>query len=128
MKNPRSANKIDHHIATRLRAARLESGLSQEDVSARIGVSFQQIQKYENGTNRISASRLFEMTQLYGKPLDWFFTGAPEANGKKKPIEDIGAKLIASAHGIDIAHHYLAIPGHASRQLVVDIAKALSRQ
>jgi transcriptional regulator with XRE-family HTH domain len=122
--NPRTPTKVDRHIATRLRAARLEAGFSQEEVSAEGGVSFQQIQKYENGTNRISASRLFALAELYHKPLDYFFAGV--ATNGKKPSEDIGAKLLATPHGIDIAKHYLALPGMPARQLVIDIAKALS--
>lgn len=122
----RKATNIDRHVATRLRAARLQAKLSQEEAGEKLGVTFQQIQKYENGHNRISASTLYHLAALYGVELAWFFDGAEKTNGKKI-AEDIGAKLLATPHGIDIAMHYLALPGLPARQLVVDLAKALSR-
>lgn len=69
----KKATSIDLQVARHLRAARLERGISQEQAAETVGVSFQQIQKYEKGTNRISAGKLFELSELYGKPIQWFF-------------------------------------------------------
>ena len=120
------SNDIDGHVSTRLRAARLQGGFSQEDVSREIGVTFQQIQKYENGLNRISAGKLYQIAKLYQVEIGFFFEGIERINGKKL-TEDIPAKLLACPHGIDLARSYLALSGHASRQLVIDIAQALAR-
>jgi transcriptional regulator with XRE-family HTH domain len=66
-------SEIDRHISSRLRIARHESGGSQVSSAETLGITFQQIQKYESGKNRISAGRLFELAELYGKPIEWFF-------------------------------------------------------
>jgi transcriptional regulator with XRE-family HTH domain len=66
-------SKIDAYVSTRLRVARLESGETQMSAAEALGISFQQVQKYERGSNRIAAGRLFELARLYGKPIDWFF-------------------------------------------------------
>jgi transcriptional regulator with XRE-family HTH domain len=66
---------IDVHIAKKLRQFRLESGISQDELGELIGVTFQQIQKYEKAKNRIAACRLFEISQLLKKPMSSFFDG-----------------------------------------------------
>jgi transcriptional regulator with XRE-family HTH domain len=65
--------KFDLHIAKRLRSARIERGISQQSAAETIGVSFQQLQKYENGANRITASKLFQLATMYEVPIQWFF-------------------------------------------------------
>ena len=66
---------VDIHIASKLRELRLVSGLSQEKLGELVGVTFQQIQKYEKAKNRICASRLFEFSQILERPMDAFFEG-----------------------------------------------------
>jgi transcriptional regulator with XRE-family HTH domain len=73
MQSKRAVSKIDAHISARLRVARMESGVTQQCSAEALGITFQQIQKYESGKNRISAGRLFELAKLYRKPIDWFF-------------------------------------------------------
>jgi transcriptional regulator with XRE-family HTH domain len=68
---------VDRHIGAKVRAARLETGQSQTQVAQALGVAFQQIQKYESGTNRISASTLYELSRLLHKPVQFFFDGLP---------------------------------------------------
>lgn len=75
-KSSRKPNVVDVHIAKRVREARARSGLSQTEAGAKLGVSFQQLQKYENGSNRISVGSLFMLSRLYGVPVTWFFQGA----------------------------------------------------
>lgn len=67
------ANSIDEHVGQRLRQRRTIAGISQEKLADMVGVTFQQIQKYENGANRISASRLFQFSTLLEVPVDFFF-------------------------------------------------------
>lgn len=74
-RGPRSARDIDIHLGRCLRAARRAQGKSQIEVAFALGVTFQQIQKYEKGTNRISATRLFEMAHLLHVPITYFFDG-----------------------------------------------------
>ena len=70
---PRSPDRIDAVVGARIVALRAQAGLSQAQVAARIGVSFQQVQKYESGTNRVSASRLYQLATMFGAPIDSFF-------------------------------------------------------
>lgn len=72
-KKPRSTTEIDALIGTRIRLARQLVGLSQTELGDRLNVSFQQIQKYENGSNRVAAPRLYEMGKILGKPVTYFF-------------------------------------------------------
>jgi transcriptional regulator with XRE-family HTH domain len=69
----RQPSVIDREIAKRLRLARIAAGLSQENAASHVGVTFQQVQKYENGTNRVSAGSLALLAQAYGRPVAWFF-------------------------------------------------------
>lgn len=75
---------IDIQVAKRLRAARIQSGFSQEHAAETLGVTFQQIQKYEKGTNRITAAKLFQLARLYEKPIQWFFEDLDGPNKRSK--------------------------------------------
>ena len=67
------SKKTDVYIGSQIRAARLERGVSQTELGVVVGISFQQVQKYEKGSNRISAGALFELAEFLDKPLQWFF-------------------------------------------------------
>lgn len=64
---------LDRHVAKRLKAARLQRGISQETAAKELGLSFQQVQKYENGSSRITAAKLYFLCNLYDVPIEWFF-------------------------------------------------------
>jgi transcriptional regulator with XRE-family HTH domain len=76
-RNPRAATAIDAYIAAQIRAHRIALGLSQADLARTLSVSFQQIQKYESGTNRVSASRLFDICKALKVPLASMFERDP---------------------------------------------------
>jgi transcriptional regulator with XRE-family HTH domain len=71
----RQASAIDRHVSNRFRKARKAAGLTQEYVAHKLDISFQQIQKYEKGGNRISAGRLYQISELVGLPIGYFFEG-----------------------------------------------------
>jgi transcriptional regulator with XRE-family HTH domain len=73
--NVRNATPVDSHVGQRVRARRLELDLSQTGLAEACGITFQQIQKYENGANRVSASRLWQFAAVLGTPIDYFFQG-----------------------------------------------------
>ncbi len=77
------------HVGGRVKAGRTLIGMSQEELEKHIGVTFQQIQKYENGMNRISASKLWVISLVLGRPISWFFEGIGE---RKRKGDDILAK------------------------------------
>jgi transcriptional regulator with XRE-family HTH domain len=84
----RSANDIDEHVGARLRKRRMARGLSQGALAAILGVSFQQLHKYETGENRISVSRLYQLCLVLDVPLDWFFEGlVATSEAGKRPSE-----------------------------------------
>jgi DNA-binding XRE family transcriptional regulator len=74
-KSAKRANSFDHHISARAAAKRKELGFSQGDVAKAVGITFQQVQKYEKATNRISAGRLWQMAKFFKVPIDYFFDG-----------------------------------------------------
>jgi transcriptional regulator with XRE-family HTH domain len=79
---PKSQHPIDKHVGSRVRMRRMMLGLSQEKLGDALALTFQQVQKYEKGTNRISASRLQHLTQILAVPIAFFFEGVPTVPGK----------------------------------------------
>lgn len=77
-RNSRSTRAIDKCIGARIRLAREKAGMSQAELGARLDVAFQQIQKYEAGTNRVAASRLRDIALVFGKSFQWFFADPEE--------------------------------------------------
>ena len=86
----RRPSSIDRHVGARLRAARLESGKSQTEVADAIGITFQQVQKYEKGTNRISAGTLHELSRLFDRPVQFFFDGQGNVVPGRRGSKDVG--------------------------------------
>lgn len=80
-------NPVDLFVGNRLRQARTLRGLTQEQLGARVGIAFQQVQKYERGSNRISAGRLYEMAQALGVPVTYFFDGMSDAVAEASPAQ-----------------------------------------
>lgn len=94
-KPPRTA---DAFVGKKIRFRRRELKLSQEQLAAKIGLTFQQIQKYENGTNRVSASRLVELAQILEVPAAYFFDGLETASNRKGELSDLYKAL--STHDV----------------------------
>jgi len=80
---------VDVHVGGRVKARRTLIGMSQEELGEHVGLTFQQIQKYEKGMNRIGASRLWRFSLILGQPISWFFEGIGE---RKQKVEDLLAK------------------------------------
>ncbi len=80
---------VDVHVGGRVKARRTLIGMSQEELGKRVGLTFQQIQKYEKGMNRIAASRLWRFSLILGRPISWFFEGIGE---RKRKVGDLLAK------------------------------------
>ncbi len=80
---------VDVHVGGRVKARRTLIGMSQEELGNHVGLTFQQIQKYEKGMNRIAASRLWHFSRILGQPISWFFEGIGE---RKRKVDDLVAK------------------------------------
>ena len=91
----RAATSVDAHVGFRLQQRRQLAGLSQQQLATGLGVSFQQLQRYENGTNRVSASRLYQLSRLLGVPISYFFDDlTAETDGTIKHPNPSSASLI----------------------------------
>jgi transcriptional regulator with XRE-family HTH domain len=112
------AQPLDAQIGLQVRARRVLAGLTQSDLAIALGLTFQQVQKYENGTNRISASRLKQIADRLGVPISSFFEEADaEIKGE--------APWWGRTDALDLLRFYYAIPAPARRQLL-QLAKALA--
>lgn len=120
--------RINQHVAARLRAARLLAGLSQEKVGEIVGVSFQQIQKYENGTTRVTIGHLAVFAEAFGLTVEWFLEGAPAAGIGAAAVSGRApaTKLLSTRLGAELARNYLAIHSQADRSVVAQVAKSLA--
>ncbi|CAN7686469.1 helix-turn-helix domain-containing protein [Pararhizobium sp. LjRoot238] len=120
-------HQIDIHVGNRLRSRRLVLGLSQEKLGERLGITFQQIQKYEKGTNRISASKLQAAAGVLSVPISFFFEdqqiSAPD--GLVREADEIGTFLI-SRDGVTLNRAFTSIKDKRVRQTIITMAKALA--
>jgi len=92
---------VDLRVGARLRERRLMLRMSQQQLADSVGITFQQVQKYENGTNRISASRLFELSRSLEVPIAWFFEGLEGADAAPPPtLSRRDAEIAGLLHGL----------------------------
>ncbi|NVK18508.1 MAG: helix-turn-helix domain-containing protein [Methylocystaceae bacterium] len=127
---------IDKYVGSRVRARRVGMRISQTKLGDAIGVTFQQVQKYENGTNRIGASNLYKISRQLGVDVAYFFKGIPEdlyeaSNadpfGLSEPAaEPFDNDPLSSKESIALIHDYHRIPDEELRQRVVQFMKALA--
>ncbi|WP_371171625.1 helix-turn-helix domain-containing protein [Aliiroseovarius sp. 2305UL8-7] len=110
---------IDRHVGKRIRGRRLLVGMTQQQLAEKSGVSFQQIQKYEMGTNRVSASRLFELAELLQCSVPSFFDGLSDS--KAEPQRD----LLGETEAMKLVNMYYRIPENL-RVRLLELAKALA--
>lgn len=113
---------IDIHVGKRIRHRRWEIGMSQHDLAESVGVRFQQIQKYELGTNRVSASRLWEIAEAMRTPVENFFSGKETTQAGEAAIE---GDILGNKEAVDLVRTYYAIPEQQRRRLF-ELARALS--
>src|SRR2546421_994234 len=110
----RRAGVADVEIGRKIRALRLERGLSQSDLADGIGLTFQQVQKYEKGTNRVSAGRLVQIADKLNTPI-MFFYGSAAPGSKKRAAHDSGLALIQTKGAVRLLRSYAAISPRATK-------------
>jgi transcriptional regulator with XRE-family HTH domain len=127
-------NPVDVRVGARLRLRRNMLGLSQEKLGEAIGLTFQQVQKYERGANRIGASRLYELSQVLDGPVSFFFDDpdpvrAPAMGGfAELPAEDFESDLLRKPETVELVRAYSAIGDATVRRRLRDLAKALAQE
>ena len=122
----RRANSVDAHVGARVRERRLALGFSLEELAKRIGVGAQQLQKYETGVNRISASRLYDVTLALGVPIAWFYLGIAERPAKMPTtsISEPPASVIDQLP--ELIGIFMQIKSTDSRQKLIELARILA--
>ena len=121
----RSANAIDIHVGRRIRAARLAAGLSQEKLADALGVTFQQVQKYEKGTNRIGAGRLHDIALALNVPVAHFFEHVAHERISSDAAIDQITEALSTTEGIRIAQALARIEDKDLRRRIADLLEAM---
>ncbi len=117
MKHP-----VDAHVGKRIRHRRWMVGMTQQQLADRVGIKFQQIQKYETGMNRVSASRLWDIADVLDVAIGFFFEGLSDANGAQRVV---AGDMLADKEALELVRSYYAIP-EAQRRRLFDLARVLS--
>ena len=120
-------NDIDVHLGKRLRRRRRLLGLTQQQLAGTVGVRFQQIQKYECGANRISASRLWQLSEALEVPVGYFYDGLSDADRRELTAENNGegGEMFARKETLDLIRAYYQL-GERPRRRLLDLAKSLN--
>lgn len=122
-------NPIDRHVGNRVRTQRMLAGVSQERLGEALGVSFQQIQKYEKGSNRISASRLQQIAHLLRVEVSAFFQGAPPSASLVTAARSNGSEVLdftLTSEGVQLNRAFVKIRSSHIRRKLIDLAETLA--
>ncbi|MEM1129777.1 MAG: helix-turn-helix domain-containing protein [Pseudomonadota bacterium] len=119
MKHP-----VDVHVGRRVRHRRWMTGMTQQQLAEKVGIKFQQIQKYETGANRVSASRLWDIADALTVPVAYFFEGLSE-EATEATQTTVPGDLLADKEALELIRSYYAIPEDQRRQLF-ELARVLS--
>jgi transcriptional regulator with XRE-family HTH domain len=125
----KQANPIDAQVGNRVRLRRMLIGMSQERLGELLGLTFQQVQKYEKGVNRIGAGRLFEVSRILGVPIDYFYEGAngqtvggQAAQQNAPPIME----FVSSGEGLQLSLAFMRIRDPRVRKRMLELVKSLA--
>ena len=125
-------NPVDAHVGSRVRLRRMLLGMSQERLGESMGLTFQQVQKYEKGVNRVGASRLFQISKILDVPVQFFFEEAPQLDGNtptglaEPESETFILEFLNSREGLELNRAFVKIADSKVRKSVVDLVRALS--
>ncbi|MCL4765574.1 MAG: helix-turn-helix transcriptional regulator [Hyphomicrobiaceae bacterium] len=135
-KGSRRANPLDLHVGSRVRLQRMLLGMSQEKLGEQLGLTFQQIQKYEKGINRIGASRLFELARVLGVSVQFFYDEVPgpasdhrsaaAAGFAERPADRYVVDFLSSREGIELNKAFVRIADAKVRRSIVDLVRVLA--
>ena len=112
---------VDVHVGQRVRQHRCLAGMTQQQLAERVGIKFQQLQKYETGTNRISASRIWDIAAVMEVPVSFFFEGL---EGQARDTGEARADILTDKEAVDLVRAYYSIPENQRRKLF-DLALVL---
>jgi transcriptional regulator with XRE-family HTH domain len=125
----KSPTLMDKHVAGRMRLRRLQVGMSQEELAATLGITFQQVQKYEKGTNRITAGRLQEIARVLSVPLSFFYEDGPETGNTQVPEEAMRmAQLMTSPEVVSLMRALARFESPRIWKAVANLAIAIAEE
>ncbi|MBV1697614.1 MAG: helix-turn-helix transcriptional regulator [Hyphomicrobiales bacterium] len=129
----KAPNPIDKHVGSRVRMRRMMLGMSQEKLGNSLNLTFQQVQKYEKGTNRIGASRLQQISHILQVPVEFFFEGAPNVGGalrmegmSEAPSPAYVADFLATSDGLALTKAFMRIGDSKLRRRIVDLVEQIA--
>ena len=128
----KAPNPIDKHVGSRVRMRRMMLAMSQEKLGDALGLTFQQVQKYEKGTNRIGASRLQQISTILQVPVAFFFEGAPDTvDGVRSTIKDAPSPayvsdFLATSDGLALTKAFMRITDAKLRRRIVDLVEQIA--
>jgi transcriptional regulator with XRE-family HTH domain len=122
-------NPVDRHVGSRVRMRRIMLGMSQEKLGEGLGLTFQQIQKYEKGTNRIGASRIQQISEILQVPVSFLFEGSPGSSSANSfgdaPSPTYVADFLATSDGLALIRAFTRIPDIKLRRAIVDMVELI---
>ena len=119
------AHAVDVHVGKRIRHRRWMNGTTQQQLADAVGIKFQQIQKYETGMNRVSASRLWDIAHALDVPVNFFFEGFDQDQPAAESGSAMPTDILADKEALELLRSYYAIPENQRRRLF-DLARVLS--
>lgn len=128
----KAPNPIDKHVGSRVRMRRMMLSMSQEKLGNSLGLTFQQVQKYEKGTNRIGASRLQQISHILQVPVAFFFEGAPNIGGARgeglgeAPSPAYVSDFLATSDGLALTKAFTRISDSKLRRRIVDLVEQIA--
>ena len=124
----KKANPIDGQVGNRVRIRRMLIGMSQEKLGDLLGLTFQQVQKYEKGINRIGAGRLFEISRILDVPIDFFYDGVgPSSDGHGETSAPV-MEFVSSSEGLQLSLAFMKIKDPKVRKRMLDLMKSLAEE
>jgi transcriptional regulator with XRE-family HTH domain len=125
----RKASHVDVHVGLKIRMRRKRVGLTQQGLAEALGLTFQQVQKYERGANRVSASKLYHAAEVLGVTVGYFFEGLPETGGRAperrtRALDD----LMGCPEGRELAASFARLPGARVRRKLVELLHSMAER
>ena len=124
----KKANPIDAQVGNRVRIRRMLIGMSQERLGDLLGLTFQQVQKYEKGINRIGAGRLFEIARILEVPVDFFYDGVGASSEGTAETSAPVMEFVSSTEGLQLSLAFMKIKDPKVRKRVLDLVKSLGEE
>ena len=121
----KAPNPVDKYVGSRVRMRRIMLGMSQEKLGDALGLTFQQVQKYEKGTNRIPSSRLQQISHILQVPVVFFFEGAPNGSAPQIPMAQIDA-FVSDSNGLRLIGAFMRIDNVALRRRIVMLVQEIA--